>query len=189
MFNHRYLRVQFVFIKIAWYCVYGHFFLEYFVMSYVDCNFMSVSLKIDFVKLCECFSNRQLCMDQFEWTLSGRVNCKEDQEETSAEETDEATTVPMIKLEPAITSYYSMTAPVCSTAVEISPEHSVKNRTKTVIVDMRYRFLAKQLRVWDSKSQNYITYNTATVLDYIADEVRDLVTKRLISSSDLDNYK
>lgn len=131
-------------------------------------------------------------MDQFEWTLSGRVNCKEedlDQQETSAEETDEATTIPMLKLDPATTSYYSMTAPVSSNIVTPSPSHSVSKYTKTIIVDMRYKFRSKQLRVWDCKANEKVFLSTSTLLDYIADRVRDLVTKKLLSPCDLDNYK
>ncbi len=117
-------------------------------------------------------------MDQFEWTLSGRVNCKEDQQ-SSAEETDEALTVPMVEIEPAITSYYSVTAPVCRTVVPPNDKHSVACHTETVIVDMRYKFLSKQLHGVD----------TCVILNDVADKVRDIITKYLISSSDLDKYR
>ncbi len=128
-------------------------------------------------------------MDQFEWTLSGRVNCKEDQQQTSAEETDKASTIPMLKLEPATTSYYSMTAPVSSKLVTLSPIHSVSKHTKTIIADMRYKFKVKTIRVWDHKINNYTCLCTSTLLDKIADKVRDLVQKDLISPHDPVEYK
>ncbi len=131
--------------------------------------------------------HQQLAMDQFEWTLSGRVNCKEDQQ-SSAEETDEALAVPIVQIEPAITGYYSVTAPVYKTVIPSNPKHSVACHTETVIVDMRYKFRSKQLRVKDSSFHN-ICVDTSLILNRVADKVRDLVTQYLISSSDLEKYR
>lgn len=127
-------------------------------------------------------------MNQYEWTLSGRVNCKED-EKPSSEETDGSpSTVPMMKLEPAITSYYSMTAPVHVKFCDLEPCHSVSVKTETVIVDMRYKFNSSTLTVY----KNGVPMpgcETSVIVDKVADKIRELVTDHLISKEKRDNYR
>ncbi len=142
-------------------------------------------------------------MNKFEWTLSARVNCKDDDPSQGVQASInnppcsdcEALRVPCDSSDPVsddtpsnnVNGYFCVTAPVDDPPNVQSPGnlHYVCDYTHTVIVDLRYSF---QPIISVPICGNVCSVSSICYLNDIADKVREIVIEQL-SLQDHNKYR
>lgn len=176
------------------------------ILHYPDSLKLTVrKLKSLLDKLRSC---SELYMYQFEWTLSARVNCKDDNPppKVDCHEASQKTdyhgpqtlekSCPCAEQEsegdfPLVTDYFCITAPVCNSSTVLDDEtcpHYVVSYTETVIADLRYKPI-DTLCMTDENGDDFCLSGNDVVNHFnkIADVVRTLVIETLIS--DVQKYR